>query len=308
MSSPSYIIRNYKPADFGKFLQLTIEADEPEPSGHYTSPQALNERLSRPHYSPEHDLFVVERAGAVIGYMDLTPEPSIRRVILTCFIHPSYRRQGLASKLLGHAVHRCQELGTKVVHVNIRQDNIAAKSTLSKFGFKLVRRFLHLRLDISKVRWQDMNQATLQYRYFRCGEDERLTQIQNRCFARTWGYNPNTVQEITYLTNLTNFSPQDIVLASDGDKSAGYCWTRTTYKGESDERVGQIFMLGVDPCYRGRGIGKRVLLAGLSYMKRKGIQLAELTVDNRNKVACSLYRTIGFEVQSSSLWYEKRIG
>ena len=29
-----------------------------------------------------------------------------------------------------------------------------------------------------------------------------------------------------------------------------YCWTRITYEAATDERKGQVFMLGVDPDYR----------------------------------------------------------
>ena len=67
-------------------------------------------------------------------------------------------------------------------------------------------------------------------------------------------------------------------------------------------------MLGVDPDYQGKGIGKQVLHMGLSLLQTKGIQTVALMVDSENKVACSLYEGAGFEIKSSNLWYEKRIG
>jgi len=308
MSKPFYTIRNYKPSDFDKYVLLNIEAEKLEPTGRCTSPQVLGEKLCRPNYSPEKDLFVVETAGNIIGYMDITPELNIRRVILSCFIHPDHRRHGLASKLLDCAMHRAKQLEAKVIHVNVPQDNAIARIVLPKLGFRFVRRFLRLRLDFSKVRWQDINQAGLEFRYLQRGDEKKLTQIQNRSFAGTWGYNLNTDEEIIYSINLTNCSPEDIILAYDGDKVVGYCWTRTAYQADTDERAGQIFMLGVDPDYRGRGIGKGVLLAGLSYLKVRGIQVAKLAVDSRNRAACTLYRSVGFEVRTSSLWYAKRVG
>jgi len=66
-------------------------------------------------------------------------------------------------------------------------------------------------------------------------------------------------------------------------------------------------MLGVDPDYRGRGIGRIALLAGLSHLKNKGVQVVELTVDSENEVACALYHSVGFQTLTSSLWYEKII-
>ncbi len=307
MSNFPYTIRNYQPADFDNYIRLNIEAEKLEPTGRGISPQVLSENLGRPNYSPERGLFISQIAGNMVGYIDVAPELGIGRVILNCWVQPEHRRQGLATKLLGYATHRAKELGAKVAHVNIPQDNIVAKSVLSKLGFRLVRCFLELRLDTTKVRWQDIDQTALQCRYLQRGEEDRLTQIQNRSFAGTWGYNPNTVEEIIYRTNLSNCSPEDIVLAYDGDKPIGYCWTRITYGAATDERKGQVFMLGVDPDYRGKGVGKGVLLAGLSYLKSKGLRVAELTVDSRNKAACVLYRSVGFEVRTSSLWYEKVI-
>jgi mycothiol synthase len=66
-------------------------------------------------------------------------------------------------------------------------------------------------------------------------------------------------------------------------------------------------MLGVAPDYRGKGIGKKLVLAGITRLKSKGLQVAELTVDSENKAACALYKSLGFEVQTSTLWYEKTI-
>jgi ribosomal protein S18 acetylase RimI-like enzyme len=64
-------------------------------------------------------------------------------------------------------------------------------------------------------------------------------------------------------------------------------------------------MLGVDPDHRGRGIGKEVILAGLSYLKSKGLETVELTVDSENEAAHALYRFAGFQIRTRSLWYEK---
>jgi mycothiol synthase len=213
----------------------------------------------------------------------------------------------LATKLLGYATHRAQELGVKVAHVNIARDNVAAKSLLSKLGFRFVRRFLQLRLDMAKLRGQDIDQAAWQCRHLQPGEEDKLTQIQNCSFTGTWGFNPNSVEEISYYANLSRCSPEDVVFACDGDKVIGYCWTRTIHKAGVNEGKGQIFMLGVDPDYRGRGVGKAVLFAGLLYLKEKGFQIAELTVDSENQAAYTLYRSVGFEVLDSTLWYEKKI-
>ena len=308
MSDSSYTIRNYQPADFDNYVRLHIEAEKLDPTGRLISSQVIAERLGQPNYFTEKDLFIVEAAGIIVGYIDVVAELDIGRVILDCWIYPEHRRKGLAKKLLDCAMRRAKELGAKVAQVNVAEDNAVAETVLSGLGFQRVRRFLELRLDMIKVN-EDVEQAVLGCCHLQPGDEDKLTQIQNRAFAGTWGYNPNTLEEITYRTNLSHCSPEDIMLAYEGDKVAGYCWTGVLCRGEADseERQGRIFMVGVDPDFRGKGIGRKVLLAGLAHLKSKGVPVAELTVDSENTTACALYWSLGFQVQASSLWYEKLV-
>jgi mycothiol synthase len=195
------------------------------------------------------------------------------------------------------------------IHVNISQDSLMAKQLLTKMGFAFVRRFLELRLDLSKTPLPEISQICPRCRPLQPGEEERLTQLQNRSFTGSWGYNANTVEGIIYRIHLPSCSAGDIILAFDSDKPIGYCWTRITFwKNKTPgECAGRIYMLGVDPDYQGRGLGRQLLLVGLSYLKRKGLRVVELTVDSENKVACALYKSVGFNLWTSSLWYEKRL-
>ena len=319
MSNSLYNIRNYQPADFNKYVLLITEAEKLEPTGRCVSPRVVAEQLERPNYSPEQDLFIIEIDEDIVGYMDVKPELTIGRVVLDCWVHPEHRRRGLATKLLSYATGRARLLGAKAAHVNIREDNVVASRVLSRLGFSLVRRFLELRLDIPDVGETvkeripsrlgvAMDQAAPGCRYLQHGEEDKLTQLQNRAFAGTWGYDPNTVEEITFRINSSTYSREDIVLIYEGDKAIGYCWTGISCEeGIPSIRKGRILMLGVSPDYRDKGIGKKLVLAGLARLKSEGLQVAELTVDSENKAACALYQSLGFEVQASTFWYERVI-
>jgi mycothiol synthase len=309
MSDPSYVIRNFRPGDFAGYVQLNVEAEELDPTGRCTSAQALSEALGRPNYVPGEDLFVAEVGGKVVGYIDVRTELGIGRAVLDCLVHPEHRRKGLAAELFHYASRRARELGARVVHVHVPEDNVAAKGLLSKLGFGFVRRFLELRRELSEAHLLDEEQGNLVSRYLQPGEEDKLTEIQNRSFAGTWGYNPNTVEEIVYRLNMTGSSPEDVILICEGDKPIGYCWTaiepaENTAVGTGK---GRIYMLGVDPDYQGRGIGKRALLAGLAHLKSEGTEVAELVVDSENPAACALYESGGFKISSTSAWYEKAL-
>jgi len=306
-SEPAYIIRNYRPRDFDKLVQLASEVKKLKQTYSCTSPQDLVESLDLPNHFPEKNLFIAEISGNIAGYVDVVPELNISRAVLSYMLHPEHHRKVLTKRLVECAVNRAQELRVKTIHVNIPQDNRAAKRLFFKMGFKFVRRFLELRLDLSKARLLKINQTASICRCLRRGEEDKLVQVQNLSFANTWGYSPNTTEEIFYRTSLPNCSPEDIILACYADKLIGYCWTKID--SEENKAItrskGRIYMLGVIPDHRGKGVGRQLLLAGLSLLKSRGVLTVELTVDIENKTACALYKSIGFEVRTRSLWYEK---
>ena len=308
MTNSIYVVRNYQPADLDAYVQLVIEAEKIGPARSHTLPHVVREKLFRPNYCPKRDLFVVESKRNIVGYADVTAEINIGRIIIDCFVQSDHRRRGLATKLLSYAIHHGKELGAQVAHINISEDNKVAKIALSKLGFRFVRRFLQLRLEIVKIRWQDIERMAWQCRHLHRGDEVKLTQIQNRSFTGTWGYNPTSVEAVSYSINLADCCPEDVIIAYDGDRIIGYCWTRITSEMDEGEKKGQVLMLGVDPDYRDKGVGKEVLLTGLSYLKSKGIPVVELTVDSKNQAACALYQSVGFRIRKSSLWYEKAIG
>jgi mycothiol synthase len=310
MSKLVYTIRNFRPDDFDGYVKLNAEAADLAPTGRPTSSQALSEGLARPNYFPEQDLFIAEVAGKAIGCTSVRSELGIGRAVLDCLVHPEHRRKGLATELFHYASRRARELGARVVHVNVSEDNVAAKGLLAKLSFGFVHRFLELRRELSGLHLPDAEQGALPSRHLQRGEEDKLTQIQNRSFAGTWGYNPTAVEEIVYHLSLTGRSPEDVILICEGGRPIGYCWTLVNSEASAaamGTNKGRIYMLGVDPDYRGRGIGKRALLAGLAHLKSKGIEVAELTVDSQNAAACALYESGGFKISSTSAWYEKAL-
>jgi len=307
MSDFSFIIRNYRPGDFNNYFLLHAETEQFDRSGRYISTQALEEDLGKPNYYPETNLFVAEAEKKIIGYISLFPEQKIGRALLNCMVHPLYRRKGVAQRMFSFAVSRTKEMGIKAIQIDIPKTNVTARSLLSRSGFKFIRRFLELKLDFYNIRMPDVKHSAFKNRRLRPGEENKLTEIQNLSFIGTWGYNPNTTEEIIYRINMSDCSPEDVIVAYKEDKFVGYCWTtiNTEENIAKGEKKGKVHMMGVDPDYQNRGIGKQILLAGLNHLLNKGIETVELTADNENQAALSLYESIGFKVWSETLWYEK---
>jgi mycothiol synthase len=300
-------VRNYQAADFHKYVLLQAEVEKLEPTGRCVSMQFIAKQLKRPNCCPEQDLFIAEVDEGVVGYIDIERELAIGRVVLDCKVHPEHRRRGLATALFNNAISRARELGAKAAHVNIGENSVVAAKMLSGLGFSLVRRFLELRLDIGRVDGFGTHPA-IECRCLRPGEEDKLTELQNCAFVGTWGYNPNTVEQITFRINSSTCSRDDIVLTYERDRAIGCCWTGISCEeGIPSVIKGRIHMLGVDPDHRRKGIGRELMVAGLTRLKNRGLRIAELTADSENRAARALYESLGFEVQANTLWYQKVI-
>jgi len=309
MSESHCKIKNYSPDDFDSYVRLHLEAEELDGAGYCVSSRVLRENLGRPGYSPQLDLFIAEVEGVVKGCINLTPELGIGRVIINCLVHPDHRRKGLATQLYYSALRRASSLGARVIQGSIAEGNIAARNWLSGLDFRFIRRFLELKLDLTEARLVDSPDTRFTCRHLQRREEGVLAEIQNRSFAGTWGYNAGTVEEIAYRASLSDCSPEGIILVCDAGEPAGYCWVtmRTESDASAGTRKGRIYMLGVLPEHRGRGLGRVSLLAGLFYLRSQGIGIAELTVDSENREACALYKSVGFRTYSNTLWYEKAL-
>jgi mycothiol synthase len=310
MSNNFYKIRNYRSSDFDNYVQLHTETNKLDRSERIISKQRLAEDLGHPSFHPENDLFVAEHGGSIIGYAAVFLEAAIKRTILECMIHPLHRKKGIATKLIRRAIRHAAAAECRVAQVCIPEINLPAKNLAARLGFKFIRVFFELQLDLNNIRLPDLEPSGYIIRSLGRDEADKLTHIQNRAFADSWGFNPNTPDEIKYRINLSSCSPENIMMAYLKNDPIGYCWTRIMLEDNpaAGGMKGEIHMLGVDPDYRKKGIGHNILLAGLANLKSNGVAIVELTADGEGPAALGLYRSVGFEVCSRTEWYEKKLG
>ncbi|MFZ5448900.1 MAG: ribosomal protein S18-alanine N-acetyltransferase [Thermodesulfobacteriota bacterium] len=60
--------------------------------------------------------------------------------ILNLAVHPAYRRQGIARRLLSEGLAQAQALGARIAWLEVRPSNAAARALYESFGFKEVGR------------------------------------------------------------------------------------------------------------------------------------------------------------------------
>ncbi len=142
-------------------------------------------------------------------------------------------------------------------------------------------------------------------RSYHNGDAPVFTQVQNDAFEGSWGFCPNTVEQIEYRSGMANTSHQGILLLCEGDKTAGYCWTCLVPARNGTKGV--IGMIGVVPGYRGRGISRPILLEGMKYLRSIDVTEIGLQVDGSNAPAIGLYTSVGFEKAGESQWFTREL-
>ena len=107
------------------------------------------------------------------------------------------------------------------------------------------------------------------------------------------------------ISNDTMIAMATRVFIVDGERPIAYNWTFISSNGTSS--VGFVSMTGVHPDYRGKGLGRSVVVAGMQYLKAKGVNAVELEVDYENPAARELYLKLGFQKIGETVWFEKRL-
>jgi mycothiol synthase len=303
-------IQNYTPADLDSYRELCGSAALEENWAGLGDANFVELRLHKPNYSPYTDLFLAKAAGeGVVGFVDLTSELQIKRVVVDGFVHPRCRRQGIGEQLLSQAGERIRELGAEVIHICLDEDSKGARAFLLKQGFKEVRRYLLMEKTLLRE-WECGRSDELEHLFhLGKGQEGLLADLQNRVFAGSWGFHPNSREDVCYYLALTGIETQDVLLAKDGEKIVGYLWQQVVDDRQytTDAKRGWIHMFGVLDRYRGQKWGQRLLMSGLHRLVRQGVGRVDLTVDEKNQPAVNLYKNLDFTIKSHKIWYEKSV-
>jgi len=272
------------------------EFDEPEMRLH----------LSIPGLAPERDCFIARESGADAGLAVLWPELPIRRAVLQMGVSGAHSPQAVEQALLDAAIERASSLPVDLLHTQIPSEDDAGHRTLCDAGFMPVRQYATLRWSGDALPNEDLPDD-FALRPFRPGLDsQRLTDIQNAAFVDSWGFSPNTAKQIEARVASKSTTPEGILFITHGDGVAAYNWTvRPAGPGG---KLGRIAMTGVHPNYRGMGLSRPTVLAGMRWLASQGVELIELEMDSSNLSAAKVYQSLGFEKVADTVWFELRLG
>jgi mycothiol synthase len=230
-----------------------------------------------------------------VGYAQVTREASATHFptwAVEYVVDPHHRRPdfGIARTLLDAAVGIVAEAGGGHVHMWVPKPADGHDELAASVGLRRGRELLQLRRPLPVER---PPAPPLLVRPFEVGRDEaQWLEVNNRAFQ----WHPE--QGGWDLETLRNreaqpwFEPGGFLLHERDGKLAGFCWTKVHPAHQPP--LGEIYVVAVDPGFRGLGLGRSLMLAGLDHLAGLGLTVAMLYVDSDNAGALHLYEQLGF--------------
>jgi len=297
---PGYILRHPDAADLPA-AQAVLDAAESHDAGEPRSPeQELTTEWKDSGRHPETDWWVaVSPGGSIAGVVLLWPETA-GEVSADCYVHPGHRGLGLGDVLLDIIEARAAELPSR------RQDGAARRlivwcedtdtvrrTSLDARGFGPVRQSYEMAMDLRDEPPHPSWPVGIEPRAFRPGVDEKNVWTADvEAFSEHFLFEARSYDEWRlHHLEAGDADPTLWRLAWDGAELAGYV---IPVRGEHGAEIGD---LAVRKPWRGRGVGRALLLAAFATLRDRGSEVVRLYVDAQNVTgAVRVYEAAGMHV------------
>jgi mycothiol synthase len=233
----------------------------------------------------------------LIGYAQLEDTDPVEAPAAELVVHPAHRGHG-HGRALGSAL--LAESG-KRLRVWAHGGHSAARHLAQVLGLTLFRELRQMRRPLADL---DLPEAKLpngvHVRAFEPGRDDAAWLAVN---AEAFAHHPEqgslTQRDLDDRMAEPWFDPSGFFLAFREGRLAGFHWTKV----HAEERLGEVYVLGVRPGAQGGGLGKALTTIGLRHLAAQGLPTAMLYVDADNKAAVTVYERLGFVTHETDLMY-----
>lgn len=257
------------------------------------SPLSESFRLRLRHGGGTH-LTAVAAGGRLVGYAQLHGDEA------ELVVHPAYRHGGVGRTLLDAVLDRA---GAGPLRMWAHGDHPSATALGVPAGLERYRVLWRFQRDAARPLPEYPLPAGLRVRAFVPGADEDAwLRVNARAFADHPDQGRMTRDDLALREAEPWFDPAGFLLAvDDADRIAGFHWTKI-HPG----RLGEVYVLGVDPDAQAGGLGKALALAGLRHLHAAGVTRVMLYVDEDNPHAVTLYRKLGFVQWVTDVAFRRR--
>ena len=246
---------------------------------------------------PVRNLLLRAPGGALAGYAHLDVTDTVEGSSAEVAVRPAYRRRGYGRLLVEGLVERSPDGRLRLWAHGAHP---AAEALATGMGFARSRVLWQLRRSLLAPLAPPSLPAGVAVRPFVPGQDEDdVIALNRRAFAAYPDQGGWTLTDLLRREQESWFDPAGIFLAVQEARVVGFHWTKVHGSDPSPgshghEPIGEVYVLGVDPGFQGRGLGAALTLVGLRHLRSRGLAQVMLYVDESNPRAFALYEGLGF--------------
>jgi mycothiol synthase len=215
-------------------------------------------------------------------------------------IAPDYRGTGLGEELLKTILDEQPEAWCWS-----HGDHPAAAHLAKKHGLGRDRVLYQMRTDegLSLTDLPETNAPDgVEIRSFAPGDEDGWLAVNNAAFDWHPEQGSQTRTDIDAIVTAPDFDPNTVILAVRDGEVIGFHQTKIT-DTDTEGRLGEVYVVGVDPHIHAKGVGKALTIEGLRRMVADGAEVIELYVESDNAPALGLYERLGFHVAIAHVAY-----
>ncbi|MBO0869612.1 MAG: mycothiol synthase [Micromonosporaceae bacterium] len=253
-----------------------------------------------------------QNSGRLVGYAHVDTTDVVEGASAELVVHPMRRRRGLGRALVTAAAAAAAE-HDKAARLRLwaHGDHPSAAALALSEGFERHRVLLQMRRSLFAPIEPPELPPGVTLRPFRVGQDEQAwVRLNARAFADLPDQGGWTLTDLKVRMTEPWFDPDGFLLAERAGELVGFHWTKVHGALHPDDPqahhhapIGEVYVLGVDPVAQGLGLGSALTLAGLRYLRGRGLDQVMLYVDEANPRAVGLYRKLGFARWSTDVCY-----
>ncbi|MEU7945321.1 mycothiol synthase [Micromonospora taraxaci] len=249
-------------------------------------------------------LHLIARAddGTLTGYAHLDTTDPVGGIGVELVVHPAYRRRGTGRALARGVLASA----TGPLRAWAHGDHPSAAALGVDLGFTRARVLWQLRRSLAAPLGEPRLPDGVALRGFRPGADDAAWLTLNaRAFAEHPEQGRWTSDDLRVRLAEPWFDPDGFLLAEETGtgRLLGFHWTKV-HERPGTARIGEVYVLGVEPTAHGGGLGRALTTAGLAYLRdRRGLDRVMLYVDESNTGAVALYERMGFARWSAHINY-----
>lgn len=291
------------PADLAIIAELSARSEAVDQTDFPSSEPALAGMLARPGLDLQHDVQLwldTERRPVAFTLLARTQDAQQLEGLLWMRVLPERRGPELDRELIDWGAGRLRQVGAEqgmptCLAVGAGGADNRRIAVLEEQGFRPIRYFLRMERQLGGPLESPQLPAGFTLRSM-AGEQEAeaWAALFNQSFVDHWNFHPVSVERLRSIWQEPLYNRElDLVAVAPDGVLAAFC--ACELNPDDPERAGWIEVLGTRRGYRGVGLGRAVLLAGLARLRQAGAEVARLTVDAESPTgATRLYETAGF--------------